>query len=90
MTWPQYLRGECLQDGRVIKLTNHEALLLSILLMRRGRPTKPEDLVPMVYPDSESEPDWAVSCIALYVIGLRRKLGYDAIWSKRHFGYSIA
>jgi DNA-binding response OmpR family regulator len=36
MTWPQYLRGECVHRGWRVRLHRLEAELLLLLLLRRG------------------------------------------------------
>ena len=85
MTWPQYIRGECRFNRKVIRLRNSEKRVLAILLMRRGLPTSTHQLIEMIY-DPDDEPDHAYTNIGIYIMWLKEKLP-GQIESRHGFGY---
>lgn len=75
MTWPQYLRNECSVENFVIHLSPQETELLSTLLMRYPNPVPAIDLLEVVYPNPDDEPEHPENVIAQRMIFLGRKLG---------------
>jgi DNA-binding response OmpR family regulator len=74
MTWPMYRHAECRFNGRLLQLTRMEAEVLSVLLLHRGCPLTPTDLIEAVYPDADFEPDTARNCVSVFMGRLRKKL----------------
>jgi DNA-binding response OmpR family regulator len=56
MTWPEYLRGECLFGGRRIRLGELQAEIVSTLLLHRGNPVSVAHLIDAVYRNPAFEP----------------------------------
>lgn len=56
MTWPQYLRRVCVVDDRVVKMGRTEAEVVLALLLRRGKMVAASELIEIVWPDADSEP----------------------------------
>lgn len=75
MTWPQYLRGECRVSGFTVRLSPQEAELLSEMLVRYPREVKEEELVAALWPDPETEPEWALANLRALVHRVRHKIG---------------
>lgn len=76
MTWPQFKRRECTITAR---LSGRETAVLSTLLMHHPEPVKIDDLIEVVWPDPDVEPEWAKSQIYLVIKRLRAKIGVKRI-----------
>jgi|EndMetStandDraft_4_1072995.scaffolds.fasta_scaffold129243_1 DNA-binding winged helix-turn-helix (wHTH) protein len=88
MTWPQYRRNQCSIESFVIDLTDVEAELLSILLVRYPEPVMLDDLIGAAYPDPDLEPDDARGAVTERMRNLARKLGAFRIKTNGRFrGY---
>jgi hypothetical protein len=57
MTWPQYLRGECVYRGRFVRLPRKQADLLLLYLLRRGTIVPVSEAAEFLWPDADNEPD---------------------------------
>lgn len=73
-------------DGRVTHLTPLEFRLVSYLLHHKGRVISREELKDHVYGDEDGRDDNAVEAM---ITRLRRKLGADAIETRRGHGYCV-
>ena len=89
MTWPQYERGEVAIDGRPVKLSPRETVIVALLLMRRGCFVAVNDLIEMIWPNPDLEPENAAQGLTVYVCRLRKKLGADAIENLWGRGFRI-
>lgn len=74
MTMPQYRRRECTYRGQTVKLTPTETEIVSTLLVLRGRCISREDLLVILWPNPDEEPDWASNMISVYLCRLKEKL----------------
>jgi DNA-binding response OmpR family regulator len=75
MTWPQYRRSQCSIGDWTVDLSPIEAELLSTLLLRYPNPVTINELVDIVYPDPDSEPDYPEGQIVQRMMHLARKIG---------------
>lgn len=73
LTWPMVVRGECRFDGRLVHLTPAECDVLATLLLHRGCPVMPSEMIEAIY-HPDREPEWSHNCVLVYVYRLRRKL----------------
>lgn len=88
MTWPQYRRRQCSIGDFVIGLTPVETELLSTLLIRYPEPVTLDELIGVVYPDPDLEPEHAEGGVADRMRNLARKVGAFRITNKGRFrGY---
>jgi DNA-binding response OmpR family regulator len=71
--------------GRVIALSEREALLLACLLRRPGQPVTREDLLRAVWGPMDSS---SANVVDVYVGRLRSKLGAASIQTIRRVGYA--
>jgi DNA-binding winged helix-turn-helix (wHTH) protein len=67
-----YNRNSIIYDGKVIKLSPHEADILRVLLNNRARPTPIGTLIQRVY--GANEPDAAAVSIRVAIHSLRKKV----------------
>lgn len=74
MTMPQYRRRECRYRGETVKLTPTETEIVSTLLALRGRCVPRQELIEILWPNPDDEPEWSYNQIAQYIRRLRRKL----------------
>lgn len=74
MTMPQYRRRECTYRGQTVKLTPTETEIVSTLLVLRGRHVPFNDLIEILWPNPDEEPDYAYNTINKFLTFLRRKL----------------
>lgn len=88
MTIPQLRRLQCTFYGRTVQLSYNEAELLAVLLIRRGRPTSFNNLVGLIYPDPDDEPDWSVNCVRVTLHRMRKKLP-GLVATRKNFGPMI-
>jgi DNA-binding response OmpR family regulator len=89
MTWPQYKRKECTFKGTIVKLTNHEIEILSVLMMNHPRPVTRDHLIESLYLYNDNEPDFSENCINQFITRLRNKLGKRIIINRRMIGFSL-
>lgn len=75
MTWPEYLDGCCLIDGRPTRLREREAELLSILLISHpDRFLCREAFIGAIWPNPDDEPESSEGCyLSVYMTRLRRR-----------------
>jgi hypothetical protein len=89
MTFPQSIRGECSVGDVRVKLAPQETKILEILLLRgKGYFTGYHELIEMMWPDPDDEPEDAMNCLSVYVCKLRNK--GIAIDTRHGFGVGIA
>ena len=90
MTWPQYRRGECSIDHWIIGLSRAETELLSTLLIRYPAPVTVRDLIEIVYPDPDAEPECPEAQIVQQMSRLTRKIGAFRLENHgRRIGYRL-
>jgi hypothetical protein len=73
MTLPMALRLEAEIDGRVVALSPREHRLLEILLLRGPQWSFLDDLIEMLWPNPDLQPETAVTVIKVAVHRLREK-----------------
>ena len=78
--------GKVTVDGQAIKLTSHELRLLSYLMHHKGKVVSRTELTEHLY-DQDFERE--SNSVEVLVGRLRKKLGSEAIRTKRGFGYYI-
>ena len=89
MTWPQYRRCEVAVSGRVVKLSPQAADLIAFMLIRRGHALSRGELVEMLWPNPDREPEWAERQIDVLIHRTRRLIGFgwiEGIWGR---GYRL-
>ncbi len=74
------------RDGVPVPVTPREYRVLEYLALHRGRVVSRNELLSRLYDDEE---DTSSNVLEVYVAGLRRKLGPDAIGTRRGHGYII-
>ena len=90
MTWPQYRRSQCSIEDWVIDLSPMEAELLSTLLIRYPSPVTIREMIEIVYPDPDAEPDYPETQIVQRMAQLARKIGAYRIGNGgRAIGYRL-
>lgn len=72
MTWPQYLRSQCVVDGALVRVPAFAKEVLLVLLLNRGRAFTREALTEMVWPDPDDQPEAAWHYVQRLVYELRR------------------
>lgn len=88
MTWPMMLRHEVEVDGEVEKIRPGPHSLLVILLLHRGKRIRLEDLIPLMWPNPDDEPEFAYTMVCKYREILVRRHGIE-INTLRWHGYLI-
>lgn len=90
MTWPQYLRHRCRIGDFIVHLSPMETDLLSTLLIRYPNPVTIKELIDVVYPDPDAEPEYPEGQIVQRMIHLARKVGTFRIDNAgRTIGYRL-
>jgi DNA-binding response OmpR family regulator len=92
MTWPMYLRHECLIEGELIQFTKSEAEVVATLLLNRGKAFSADELIESLYPDPDAEPDSAKRAVHVFIYRVLRKapmLIESLGWCQSHMGYII-
>ncbi len=90
MTWPQYLRGECRVDGRVLKLQGRMMVdALAILLMRYPAPVHRDEFIEAFYPDPDKEPDCALQVVYRVIQRLMAWVGLNHFQTRRPYGWRL-
>lgn len=74
------------RDGVPVPVTPREYRVLEYLALHRGRVVSRHELLSRLYDDEE---DTSSNVLEVYVAGLRRKLGPDAIGTRRGHGYIV-
>jgi hypothetical protein len=72
MTWPQYLRRECMIDGELAKLSKHQMTIFSTLLLRRGNPVFLDELIEILWPDPDNSVEWERNTVCVMISRLRQ------------------
>lgn len=94
MTWPQYKRRECTACGFRVRLSELQAEILLVLLLRYPGPVSISDLVEAcwhdaLWNDADAEPSTAESTALTTLNHLRGKIGGFHIAGRRCFGYRL-
>jgi DNA-binding response OmpR family regulator len=89
MTWPQYRRRQCTVGDFTIDLSPLETELLSTLLIRYPAPMRVGELIEVVYPNPDAEPDWAASVITKALRSLAHKVGAFRLEFVQRVGYRL-
>lgn len=94
MTWPQYLRRECTVCGFHVGLSDLQAEILLVLLLRYPGPVPLADLVEACWhdaqwADADAEPSSAENTALTTLNHLRGKIGGFHIKGRRNFGYRL-
>jgi DNA-binding response OmpR family regulator len=88
MTWPEYLAGCCRINGRLTRLTFLQTeILLALLLQKPERLMGQSEMIERIWPDPDSEPEYARGVFTITVMALRR-IGVT-IEAQRTRGYRI-
>lgn len=91
MTWPQYKARVCCVDGRIlVRLSPQQTELLLMLMLRYPRAVALSDLVEMLWPDAEEEPEAPIDACRQQFDKLRRRIGSGCITTDYGFGYRLA
>lgn len=77
--------GRVLVDGRFVKLTRTEYLMVQYLFMNQGRPIAMNELVEHTYEDFDNDS----GIIARHIANIRKKIGTDIIKTETNRGYFI-
>lgn len=88
MTWPQYKRGLCLVNGVRVRLSERQALVLAIVMMRHDGVTHGE-LIEAIWPDPDDEPGNPSAGVDRAIYLLRRKIHPHKLIHDRLKGYRI-
>lgn len=74
MTVPQWMRGECLVDGRAVRLLPAWSELLAVLLVASpDRELSSAELIEAIWPEPDEEPAYAAGNLAKYIHFLRAR-----------------
>jgi DNA-binding response OmpR family regulator len=76
-----------LVDGIPVPVSPLEYRLVSYLMHHKGRVVAPSELIEHLYGDDDARD---VNAVEAVIMRLRKKLGADAIETRRGFGYTIA
>lgn len=88
MTWPEYRRRQCRIGDFTVPLTAVETEMLSTLLIRYPEPVTLAELIDVVYPDPDLEPEDAKGSVAERMRALARKVGaFRITYNGRFRGY---
>lgn len=79
LTWPNYLRRTLVVDGVSHRLTPKLMELACLLVMRRGQFVPIPEIIEVLWPDPDEEPDFSEDVIRTYASRLRRCLPKGAI-----------
>lgn len=77
--------GRVLVDGRFVKLTRTEFLMLQYLFLNQGRPIAINELVEHTYEDFDNDS----GIIARHIANIRKKIGADIIKTETNRGYYV-
>jgi two-component system OmpR family response regulator len=77
--------GRVLVDGKHIKLTRIEFLMVQYLFMNQGRPITTNELVEHTYEDFDNDS----GIIARHIANIRKKIGRDVIKTEANRGYYV-
>lgn len=89
MTWPQYIRGECRVDRKVVRLSRQMTELLATLLLRYPRMVPVADLIDAIHPDPDGEPENAKGVVYCQLHRLRQRIGHQFISILPQYGYRL-
>lgn len=94
MTWPQYQRRECTACGFKVRLSEMQAEILLVLLLRYPGPVPVPDMIEAAWHDAQwrdpdAEPSSAYNTVQLTLQHLRAKIGGFHIHGRRTYGYRL-
>jgi DNA-binding response OmpR family regulator len=69
LIWPEYVVQT---GGREVRLSRKRGEILTILLMRPGRYCPPNEMIELIYPDPDREPDWAYGALKVHIFRMRQ------------------
>lgn len=72
--WYDYVNQRVNYLGEWIHLEPQEANLLLILMVNRGRSLKAQEMIEMLWPDPDEEPDDSYSTLKQYIYRVRQKI----------------
>lgn len=87
MTWPMHERCEVRVGARTVHLSPHERDMLVALMLRPGFVARGE-LIEVMWPNPDDEPEYSEGSVVVYILRLRAK--GITIWSQRTVGYALA
>ena len=87
MTYPQLLRNEVTYCGEALVFPRHQALFLSLLLLRPNEVIPYSDFIEYIWPDPDLEPMYVLNMIRLYKIRILRRLPLLSIHTFIRRGY---
>lgn len=77
--------GRMTVDGRFVKLTRIEFLIVQYLFLHQGRPISVNELVEHTYDDFDNDS----GIVARHIANIRKKIGADVIKTEANRGYYI-
>lgn len=89
MTWPQYLRHECMVDGLTVRLAPADAELLLVLMLRYPGWVPVSELIEALWPEPDDEAEWARNAVKARVSRLRGAIGGCRVTSRWGWGYAL-
>ena len=87
MTYMQYVNNECQFGGKIIQLTPQETELVCYLLIKGpSQLSTTEELIEIVWPNPDKEPDYANSMIGIHIFKCRKKgVPIKAEWGRGYY-----
>lgn len=89
MTWTQYKNHECSVSGFLVKLSSHEAEILSTLLVRYPSPVDNKTLLESIWQNPDEEPENSVDVVFDVIRRLKNKIGGYRILQENSRGYVL-
>lgn len=77
--------GRVLVDGRFVKLTRTEFLMVQYLFLNQGRPVSINELVEHTYDDFDNDS----GIVARHIANIRKKIGHEVIKTEANRGYYV-
>lgn len=77
--------GRVLKQGKFVKLTRIEFLMVQYLFMNQGRPVGINELVEHTYEDFDNDS----GIVARHIANIRKKIGHDVIKTEANRGYFV-
>lgn len=90
MTWPQYLRRQCVYKGKLYKLTKMEIEVILVLLLNHPRPVNRDALIEALYCFDDREPDYGYNCVNQFIARIKKKIDRDVIVSRPYVGFTLS
>jgi DNA-binding response OmpR family regulator len=85
MSWPEHTRNEVRINGRPVRLMPQRHKILAALLLNRGRLVSLNDLIGMVWPHPDNEPEWPENVVKVQVSKMRQQVGkwvIETVWGR--------